>query len=81
MIWEDEPLDPRERAHAIEALHEVHARGDGPPLEGILYWKLSTRPEHAPIEPFMLHIGESSRDALQEALLRFSPAPSPLRSQ
>ena len=70
IIWEDQPVDLVERALAVRALYEAN-RAVGEPLEGILYWKLSTQPYHFDDEPFVLIIHEDAHDPLLEELQRF----------
>ena len=73
MIWEDQPVDPTERADAVEGLFRAHRDFDNSPLNGILYWKLSTDPVHSEVEPFVLVIGErAGDDPLRPALQRFA---------
>jgi hypothetical protein len=57
---------------ALEALHAVYREDYRGLLRGILYWKLSTIRSHARIEPYVLHIGSGSTDALQDVLVRFT---------
>ncbi len=75
VVWEDQPQDPRERTLALRALHEVHRERGEDLLRGLLYWKLSTLPEHAAIEPFVIVLGQGD-PALAE-LRRFAPARRP----
>ena len=72
VAWQDRPLRPKERALAIDALHEVSSGLETPLLEGILYWKLSTVPEHREIEPFVAILGADPPDPAVEALEEFS---------
>jgi hypothetical protein len=72
VVWRDQPDRPEERALAVRALHDVHARLDDPFLEGILYWKLSTDPGHRDIESFVVILG--SGDPILPALRRFLPS-------
>ena len=73
-IWEDQPPDQEERAHAVEALSA--ALTDFPGMfAGALYWKLSSRPEHEAIEPFVVTLGKTPRDPLLPALVRLGRAP------
>ncbi len=72
IIWNEQPLDPRERQTALAALHEVYRENYRDLLSGILYWKLSTSETHASLEPYVLHVGTASKDRLQEILLRFA---------
>ncbi len=70
VIWEDEPIDLEERATAVRALYDAN-RAVGEPLQGILYWKLSTQPYHFDDEPFVLIIHEDAYDPLLGELQRF----------
>ncbi len=72
MIWEDQPRDPTERADAVEGLLRASREFDGSLPNGILYWKLTTDPSHADIEPFALVIGDRApQDPLLDVLRRF----------
>ncbi len=70
-LWDERETNLTERALAIKALHKVLETEHPELLEGILYWKLSTLPEHMAIEPFVLILNDSPRDPLQEALGQF----------
>lgn len=70
VVWEEEPVDLKERALAVRALYRAN-RAVGEPLAGILYWKLSTQPYHFDDEPFVLIIHPEARDPLLEELQRF----------
>lgn len=74
MVWETLPFDPDERVRAMEALRRVN-ENHSQMLAGLLYWKLTSKPYHAEIEPFslLLHDGpdHAEADPLQSALLRF----------
>lgn len=71
VVWEDQPIDYKERALAVRALFETHASFKESPLKGILYWKLSTKEYHQPYEPFMLHVGLDSQDPMLTELQKF----------
>jgi len=71
MVWEDQPIDLDERAMALRALYVANQQVEGHPLEGILYWKLSTQSHHFDDEPFVLIIHEDAYDPLLEELQRF----------
>lgn len=71
-VWEDEAIDPTERALAVRALRAAHRDAGGDLLGGILYWKLTTRPEHREIEPFALVLGVG--DPLEDELAAFAGA-------
>lgn len=70
-IWQDQPRVADERAAAVRALHEVHQAQPGL-LQGLLYWKLTTKTYHREIEAFGLLLAKPSDDPLLEALTRFS---------
>ena len=69
VVWQKQPLNPKERAIAIQALYNTLQANYPNLLKGILYWKLSTQPAHTAIEPFVLVLNNS--DSLQEALTQF----------
>lgn len=71
LVWEDQPEDPLERALAVRALYDAHLELGGEMLAGILYWKLSTLPSHAEVEPFVLVLGAEEADPLLAELRRF----------
>ncbi len=56
---------------AVRALREANRQVEGRPLEGLLYWKLSTQPYHFDDEPFVLIIHEDAYDPMLEELQRF----------
>jgi len=70
-IWQDEPIDHRERAMALRALWSAHRELDPPLLAGLLYWKLSTVESHYDIEPFVILIDEVIDDPVLDELRRF----------
>jgi len=70
VICGEQPVDREERRLALEALRQVHRRGDDD-FVGILYCKLSTDRTHEAIEPFVVHIGPDSADGLQHVLAGF----------
>jgi hypothetical protein len=69
VFWGEQPENEDERAAAVAALHRANAAYAHPFLEGILYWKLTTKPYHRDEEPFALLLG--SGDPLEDALRRF----------
>ena len=71
LLSNEQTIDFEERALAIQALHQVSSTDYPDLLDGILYWKLSTQPNHFEIEPFVLILNASPQDPLQEALKRF----------
>lgn len=70
-IWQDQPKAPQERAAAVRALERARTKFPGL-LGGLLYWKFSTKPYHAPVEPFVLILRDDAQDPLQAALHQFS---------
>jgi len=50
--WATQPVDPRERVAAMQALYDTVLEGRFPDLRGFVLWKLTTRPQHREIEPF-----------------------------
>jgi len=75
VVWQDQPVDYRERRIAIDALYAATRSEQRGYFRGILFWKFSTNPEHTSIEPFVMHVGPDSKDALQGSLLRFVREP------
>ena len=71
IIWPEQPENQEERTLAIQALLEVHRSYEAPLLQGILYWKLTTKDYHMPYEPFALHIGPGQPDPMLEELQQF----------
>jgi hypothetical protein len=69
IVWSQQPLDPKERALAVRGLRQANAARGDELLAGILYWKLSSLPEHTEIEPFVLILG--SDDPLLPELRAF----------
>ncbi|MCB1055609.1 MAG: hypothetical protein KDD11_08875 [Acidobacteria bacterium] len=72
MVWTDEPEAPLERALALRGLREAERRVAPGMLAGVLWWKLSTLPEHRAIEPFVMILGHGDDPALEE-LRRLDP--------
>jgi Glycoside Hydrolase Family 113 len=72
VFWLDQPPDEAERSMAFRALADVVARDRRNPLRGVLYWKLTTDPGHRDIEPFAVHVGPASADALLPELARLA---------
>jgi len=58
IVWQNQPLEPTERWHAIAALRRVSQQEFPGLLQGILYWKLSTQVQHREIEPFVAILGK-----------------------
>jgi hypothetical protein len=73
VVWPEQPLRPRERALAIDALRRVEHARSSPLLAGLLWWKLTTVPSHVEIEPFVLLLG--SGDPLEDALRQLRREP------
>lgn len=69
IVWREQKKDQNERRLAVEALYKTNKRYKL--LNGILYWKLTTKGYHIPYEPFVLHIQKKAGDPMQEALVRF----------
>ncbi len=72
LVWEDQPIDLVERSLAVAALYDAHLTYDKRLLQGLLYWKLSTKKYHMVHEPFMLHVSRDSKDPLLEELAKFA---------
>lgn len=70
-FWAEQPIEPAERALALEALHHVWSQGDAD-LDGLLYWKLSSLIDLHRYEPFMLYLGTRGGDPSFPALTRFA---------
>ncbi len=75
VIWDEQPRNFTERALAIRALHtmteKLEETGE-PLLAGLLYWKLSTEPSHADIEPFVYILNSDSEDPMGLEMRRFT---------
>jgi ligand-binding SRPBCC domain-containing protein len=71
ILWDHQPLHPKERQLAVDALKEA-VDDQQFNLVGILYWKLTTHPYHLNDEPFALHIAEQVTDSLQTVLADFN---------
>jgi hypothetical protein len=69
VVWQDQPFDLEERALAVRGLYQANLAVGGDLLAGVLYWKLSTEPAHADIEPFVMILGRG--DPLEAELARF----------
>ena len=69
LVWSKQRPDQNERRLAVEALYKINKKYNL--LNGILYWKLTTKEYHIPYEPFVLHIKKEGKDPLQESLIRF----------
>ncbi len=51
-LWKEQPINYKERTLALRALHEVITKEELQ-LQGILYWKFSTKDYHRDVEPFV----------------------------
>ena len=72
VVWDEQPEDRLERTLAVRALYSAHLERGGELLDGILYWKLSSLPEHEAIEPFLLLVDpDREPDPLLAELRRF----------
>ncbi|MEM9219220.1 MAG: hypothetical protein AAGD25_33415 [Cyanobacteria bacterium P01_F01_bin.150] len=71
LLANEQNVDFEERTLAMKALHQVSSTDYPDLLDGILYWKLSTQPNHFDIEPFVLILNDSPQDPLQDALKQF----------
>ncbi len=80
VVWPERPRSTEERAMAIHALADVvEDAAFSKMFAGALYWKLSTRAEHAAIEPFVLTLDDAAGDPTLPALIRFTSAAKPAR--
>jgi hypothetical protein len=70
IVWEEQPVDLRERALAVRGLYRANLELGGDLLAGLLYWKLSTEPAHVDVEPFVMILGAG--DPLESELAAFS---------
>ena len=71
VVWTDQPDAPLERALAVRALYRAHGELASPFLKGILYWKLSTIPEHLDYESFLVILDQPEEDPVLAELRRF----------
>jgi hypothetical protein len=73
IVWNQQPLEPRERTAAVAALRRVSQAEFPRLLTGILYWKLSTLAKHREIEPFVAILAGDDPDSrpLIEELAKF----------
>jgi ankyrin repeat protein len=76
-FWSAQPIEPAERALALQALHRVWSEGRTD-LAGVLYWKLSSLLDLQRFEPFMLYLGERAADPLFAAFTQFARGIRPL---
>ncbi len=71
ILWNDQSTTDQERTLAIQALYSTLRNHHPSLLKGLLYWKLSTQPNHLAIEPYVLILNDSPQDPLQRALAKF----------
>jgi len=71
LLYNQEEQDLTERATAIRALRQVNEK-HGNVLQGILYWKLTSKIYHIPVEPFVMHITPQATDPMQTELVEFT---------
>ncbi len=71
LLYNQEPENLSERATAIRALRKVNEQ-HGNLLQGILYWKLTSKVYHIPVEPFVMHITPEATDPMQTELVLFT---------
>lgn len=71
ILWTMQPTNDQERVLAVQALHQTVKRHYPNLLQGILYWKISTQPDHQSFEPFVLILNDSPVDPLQKTLQKF----------
>ncbi len=72
IVWQNQPLEPTERWHAIAALRQISQQEFPNLLQGILYWKLSTQIQHREIEPFVAILSDDlASQPLIEELAKF----------
>jgi len=67
----DQPVDFQERTLALRALREAVSQVEPNLLQGLLYWKLSTKPAHYDIEPFVVVLGDTRDEQMLAALAAF----------
>lgn len=71
LVWEQQKANEEERAKAVRALYEAKQNLSWSDFQGILYWKLTTKPEHQEFEAFALPISAEQPRPLQDALTAF----------
>lgn len=71
ILWTMQPTNDQERVLAVQALYKAVTRDYPKLLQGILYWKISTQPDHQSLEPFVLILNDSPLDPLQKTLKQF----------
>ena len=73
ILWNLQPTNGQERVLAVEALYKTVKAKYADLLQGILYWKISTQPQHESIEPFALILNDNPPDPIQKILRKFLP--------
>ena len=71
ILWTLQPTNDQERVLAVQALYNTVKAKYPNLLQGILYWKISTQPDHQSFEPFVLILNDSPLDPLQKTLKKF----------
>jgi len=71
ILWTLQPTNDQERVLAVQALYDTLKASYPHLLQGILYWKISTQPDHQSLEPFVLILNDSPLDPLQKTLKQF----------
>lgn len=71
ILWTLQPTNDQERVLAVQALYDTVKASYPHLLQGILYWKISTQPDHQSLEPFVLILNDSPLDPLQKTLKQF----------
>ncbi|WP_235107952.1 hypothetical protein [Acaryochloris sp. 'Moss Beach'] len=71
ILWTMQPTNDQERVLAVQALYQTVKKHYPKLLQGILYWKISTQPDHQSLEPFVLILNDSPVDPLQKTLQKF----------
>lgn len=71
ILWTLQPTNDQERVLAVQALYDTVKAKYPNLLQGILYWKISTQPDHQSFEPFVLILNDSPLDPLQKTLKKF----------
>jgi catechol 2,3-dioxygenase-like lactoylglutathione lyase family enzyme len=74
VIWQDQPEYPQERALALKTLYDVTRNRRHNLFIGLLYWKLSSIPDHRDIEPFVAILDETLGDPVLERFQAFTKA-------
>ncbi|MEM9399927.1 MAG: hypothetical protein AAF984_06930 [Verrucomicrobiota bacterium] len=72
--WKNQSVSYVERHKALLALKEVAMLPENEFFRGLLYWKLSSIPEHDQIEPYVIYVGRDTVDPAMRCLRDFSTA-------